>query len=130
MAGLVPAISEMPGMKLGMTCKSSKHFLGLVVGLAVAPQGRRSGAGVMALESRGDLGVLALEQTVAGKIALDQEWAEIFHVQHPDRLLEPELFEPVHAGDAPDTAAEQRAGAIADRGQIDRVIRHEELAID
>src|SRR5205814_8351228 len=92
---------------------NSNHFLGLVVGLAVAPQGRRAGAGVVLLQSRGDLGVLALEQTVAGKVALDQKWAEILHVQHPDRLREPELFEPVHAADAPDAAAEQRAGAIA-----------------
>src|SRR5215472_13951286 len=112
------------------TRDQSNHFLGLVIGLAVTAQGCRLGAGIMLLESRRDLGVLALEQTVPGKIALDQKRTEILHLQHPDRLSEAELFQPVHAGDAPDAAAEQRAGPIADRGEIDRVIRHKGLAID
>src|SRR5215472_18713545 len=84
----------------------------------------------MLLESRRDLGVLALKETISRKIALDQKRTEILHVQHPDRLRQPQLFQPVHAGDAPDAAAEQRAGAVADRGEIDRIIRHKGLAID
>ena len=84
----------------------------------------------MRAQARRDLGVLALEQTVAGKVALDQKRTEIFHFEDPDGLGEPELFKPVDAGDAPDAAAEQRAGAIADRGEIDRAIRHKGLAID
>src|SRR5690348_8928493 len=84
----------------------------------------------MLFEARRDLGVLAFEQAVAGEIALDQKWTEIFHFQYPDGLREPELFEPVDAGDTPDTAAEERAGAVADRGEIDGIVRHEEFAID
>src|ERR1700688_2725006 len=117
---------------LNMSCLDrpiSDDFLGLVVGLAVAAQRCRLGAGIKLFESGRDLGVLALEQGIAGKIALDQERAELFHVEHPDRLRQAELFEPIDAGDALDAAAEQRAGAVADRGQIDRFGGHEMFAI-
>jgi len=46
----------------------------------------------MLLQSRRDLGVLALEQAVAGKIALDQKRTEIFYFKDPYRLREAELF--------------------------------------
>src|SRR5262249_58670218 len=55
------------------SARASDHLLGLVVGLAVTPQGRRLGAGVKLFQPGRDLGVLALEQAVAGKIALHQE---------------------------------------------------------
>src|SRR6516165_5344419 len=48
--------------------RASDHFLGLVVGLAVTPQGRRLGAGIKLFQPGRDLGVLALEQAVAGKV--------------------------------------------------------------
>src|SRR5262245_4595631 len=108
----------------------SNHLIGLVVGLAVAAQRGGPGAGVKPLQAGRDLGVLAFEQAVAGKIALDQEWPEPLHVEHPHRLRQPELFEPVDTGDALDTAAEQRAGAVSDRGEIDRLVGNERLAID
>src|SRR5580704_8083382 len=91
--------------------QTSDDFLGLVVGLAIAAQGRRPGAGVERVEARRDLGVLALEQRIAGKIALDQERAEFFHVEHPDRLRQAEFLQPIDAGNAFDAAAEQCAGA-------------------
>src|ERR1700676_346244 len=90
----------------------SDDFFGLVVGLAVAAQRRGLGTGIKLLEAGCDLGVLAFEQGIAGKIALDQERAEFFHVEHPDRLRKAELLQPVDPGDALDAAAEQRAGAV------------------
>ena len=62
---------------------------------------------------------------VAGKIALDQERPEVFDLEHPDGLRQAQLLDPVDAGDALDAAAEQRAGAVADSGEIDGVVRHE-----
>src|ERR1700736_2184288 len=108
----------------------SNHLLGLVVGLAVAAQGRRPGAGVELREAGRDLGVLALEQAVAGEIALDQKRAEVLDLEHPHRLREPKLLEPIDARHPPDAAAEQRAGAVSYRGEIDRAVRNERPAID
>src|SRR5262245_2167688 len=110
--------------------RASDHLLGLVVGLAVTPQRGRLGAGIKLFQSGRDLGVLALEQAVAGKIALDQERPELVDVEHPDRLRQPEFLEPINAGDALDAASEQRAGAVSHRGEIDRVVGHERLAVD
>src|SRR5215831_10592767 len=110
--------------------RASDHLLGLVVGLAVTPQRRRLGAGIKLFQSGRDLGVLALEQAVAGKIALDQERPELVDVEHPDSLRQPQFLEPIDAGDPLDAAPEQRAGAVSDRGEIDRVVGHERLAID
>src|SRR5580704_13980487 len=117
---------------LNMSCfdrSSSNEFLGLVVVLAVAAQRCGFCAGIKLLEPGGDLGILALEQRITDEIALDQERAELFHVKHPHGLRQAKLLQPINAGDALDAAAEQRAGAVADRGQIDRVVRHEMLAI-
>src|SRR3984893_690872 len=61
--------------------RASDHFLGLVVGLAVAAQRRRLGAGVEFREPRRDPGLLALEQAVAGKVALHQERPELVDVE-------------------------------------------------
>src|ERR1700722_11206961 len=61
---------------IGISRRRLNEFLGLVVGLAVAAQRCGLGAGIKLLEPGGDLGVLALEQGIAGKIALDQERAE------------------------------------------------------
>src|SRR5262249_35714681 len=61
--------------------RASDHLLGLVVGLAVTPQRRRLGAGVKLFQAGRDLGVLALEQAVAGKIAFDQERPELVDVE-------------------------------------------------
>src|SRR5215831_5107266 len=101
----------------GRAFASSDNFFRLVVGLAVAAQRRGFGAGVELLQAGRDLGVLALEQAVAGKIALHQERAELLDVQHPDRLRQAEFLEPVDAGHLLDAAAEQRAGAVADGGE-------------
>jgi hypothetical protein len=65
--------------------RASNHLLGLIVGLAVAAHRRRARADVELFDARRDLRVLALEQAVAGKVALDQEWPEVFHVKHPHR---------------------------------------------
>src|ERR1700689_1649013 len=64
-------------------CRSAvpDNCRGLVVGLAAAAQGRRPGTGIQLFEPQRDLGVLALEQGIAGKIALGQGGAEIFHVE-------------------------------------------------
>src|SRR5580698_4649551 len=110
-------------------CGLSNNFFGLVVGLAVTAQRCRPGAGIKLVEAGRDLGVFTLEQRIPVEVALDQEWTELFHVEHPHRLRQPKLFQPVNAGHALDTAAEQRAGAVADCGQIDRVVRDEVLAI-
>src|SRR3984957_13104536 len=126
-AGILLIVSVSPSTTLDRP--SSDEFLGLVVGLAVAAQRCGLGAGIKLFEPGRDLGVLALEQRIAGKIALDQERAELFHVEHPHRLRQAELLQPIDAGNALDAAAEQRAGAVADRGQIDRVVGHEMLAI-
>src|SRR5262245_55498192 len=96
--------------------EGSDDLFGLVVGLAVAAQRGGPGARAELLQPRRDLGVLALEQAVAGKIALDQERPELLDIEHPDRLRQPELLEPIDAGDPLDAAAEQRAGAVADGG--------------
>src|SRR5580704_10437852 len=100
----------------------SDDFLGFIVGFAIAAERGGLGAGIVFFQAGRDLGVLALEQRVAGEIALDQEWAKIFDVELPDRLCEPELLEPINGGNALDAAAEQGARSIADRGQIDRVV--------
>src|SRR5262249_18320601 len=110
--------------------RASDHLLGLVVGLAVTPQDRRLGAGIKLFQSGRDLGVLALEQAVASKVALDQERPELVDVEYPDRLRQPQLLEPINAGNALDAAPEQRAGAVSHRGEVDRVVGHERLAID
>src|SRR5262249_57826610 len=94
---------------------SSDHLVGLVVGLAVTPQGRRLGAGVKLRQAGCDLGVLAFEQAVAGKVALHQERPELVDVEHPDRLRQPQFLEPVDAAHALDAAPEQRAGAVSAR---------------
>src|ERR1700723_525950 len=86
--GVTPAVMSIPPPR---RCGLSDHFLGLVVGLAVAAQGARLGSGIKLLDAGRDLGVLALEQRIAGKIALDQERAEFFHVEHPDRLRQAKL---------------------------------------
>src|SRR5262249_36813194 len=112
------------------SARTSDHLLGLVVGLAVATQRGRLGAGVKFGEAGRDLGVLALEQAVAGKIALHQERPELVDVEHPDCLRQPQFLEPIDAGHSLDAAPEQRAGAVSDRGEIDRVVGHERLAID
>src|SRR5262245_12490221 len=80
--------------------RASDHLLGLVVGLAVTPQGRRLGAGIKLCQPGGDLGVLALEQAVAGKVAFDQERSELIDVEHPDRLRQSQFLKPIDAGDA------------------------------
>src|SRR5262249_11787341 len=113
----------------GRSFGSLDDLFRLVVGLAVAAQRRRPGAGIELLQARRNLGVLALEQVVAGKIALDQERAELLDVEHPDRLRQAELLEPVDAWHPLDAAPEQRAGAVADGGQIDRLVGHERVAI-
>src|ERR1700758_5325739 len=69
--------------------RASDHLFGLVVGLAVAAQRGRLGAGVKFREPGRDLGVLALEQAVAGKGALDQERPELVDVAHPHRPRPP-----------------------------------------
>src|SRR5262245_34114706 len=102
--------------------RASDHLLGLVVGLAVTPQGRRLGAGIKLFQSGRDLGVLALEQAIAGKVALDQERPELVDVEHPDRLSQPQFLEPIDAGDALDAASEQRAGRAFDRGRIEPLV--------
>src|SRR5262249_142890 len=108
----------------------SNHLLRLVVGLAVAAHRRGLCAGIELLDAGRDLRVLALEQPVAGEIALHQEWPEILPAEHPHGLREAELIEPEDAGNTPDAAPEQRAGAVADRGEIDRRVRHEIFAVD
>src|SRR5262245_52701645 len=108
----------------------SNHLVGLVVGLAVAAQRGGPGAGVKPLQAWRDLGVLALEQAVAYEIALDQERPEPLHVEHPHRLRQSELLEPIDARHALDAAPEQRASAISDRGEIDRLVGDERLAMD
>src|SRR3984893_6713204 len=116
--------------RVAPSARASDHFLSLVVGLAVAAQRGRLGAGVKFREPGRYLGVLALEQAVAGKVALHQERPELVDVEHPDGLRQPQFLEPIDAGDALDAAPEQRAGAVSDRGEIDRVVGHEGLAID
>src|SRR5262245_17061487 len=106
------------------------HLFGLVVGLAIAAQRGGPGSGIQPLQAWRDLGVLAFEQAVAGKIALDQEWPEPLHVEHPHRLRQPELLKPIDAGDPLDAASQQRASAIPDRGEIDRLVGDERVAID
>src|SRR5262245_2544576 len=93
-----------PTCRAQLRGRGSDHLLGLVVGLAVTPQGGRLGAGVKLFQAGRDLGVLALEQAVAGKIALDQERPELVDVEHPDRLRQPEVPEPVTAGHAVEAA--------------------------
>src|SRR6266849_10900366 len=105
--------------RVAPSARSSDHLFGLVVGLAVAAQRGRLGAGVKFGEPGRDLGVLALEQAVAGKVALHQERPELVDVEHPDRLRQPQLLEPIDAGDALDAAPEQRAGAVSDRREVD-----------
>ena len=130
----VPAFAGTNGERADLirenTMTPLNHFLGLVVGLAVAPQGRRPGAGIELVDAGRDLGVLALEQRIAGEVALHEERAEMLDVEHPHRLRQPELVAPVHARHVADAAAEQRAGAVADSGEIDRVVRHEHVAVD
>src|ERR1700730_15058649 len=98
---------------------ASDHLLGLVVGLAVAAQRRRLGAVVKFREPGRALGVPALEQAVARKVALHQERPDLVDVEHQDGLRQPQFLEPIDAGDALDAAPEQRAGAVSDRGEID-----------
>src|SRR5262249_47225176 len=109
---------------------ASNHLFSLVVGLAVTAQRGGLGAGLKLCKSGGDLGVLPLEQAVAGKIALDQERPEFLHVENPDRLRQSQLLEPMDARDPLDAAPEQRAGAVSDRREIDRAVGHERPAID
>ena len=63
------------------------------------------GAGVELVDAGRDLGVLALEQRVAGEIAVDQERPEVLHLQHPDGLGEAQLLDPVRRHHALDAAA-------------------------
>jgi Tripartite tricarboxylate transporter family receptor len=123
-----PAATQADGLEAART--QSNYFLRLVVGLAVAPQRRGPGAGIVALKARSDLGVLALEQAVAVKVALDQKWTELLYLKHPDGLRQAEFLEPIHIHNALDAAAEERAGAVAHRGEIDRAVRHKKLAVD
>src|SRR5438067_4818171 len=109
---------------------ASNDFLRLVVGLAVTPHRGRPRAGIELLQTGGDLGVLALEQAVTGKIALDQKWPEALHFEHPDGLRQSKLLEPINAVDPLDAAPKQRAGPVSDRGEINRIIRHEVATIN
>src|ERR1700738_257925 len=108
----------------------SNHLLCLVVGFAVTAQRSGAGAGVELLQTGGDLGVLALEQAVSGKIALDQKWPEALHFEHPDRLRQSKLLEPINAADPLDATAEQCAGPVSDGGEINGAVRDEVAAID
>src|ERR1700730_2500272 len=108
----------------------SNHLLRLVVGLAVTAQCSGAGAGVELLQTGGDLGVLALEQAVTGKIALDQKRPEALHFEHPDGLRQSKLLEPINAADPLDAAAEQCASPVSNGGEINGAVRDEVAAID
>src|SRR5262249_18751065 len=114
MASAVPA-SRSSAAQAAHRNSASNHLIGLVVGLAVTAQRGGLGAGIKLFQSGGDLGVLPLEQAVAGKIALDQERPEFLHVENPDRLRQSQFLEPMDAPDPPDAAPEQPAGAVSAR---------------
>src|SRR5262245_55454762 len=73
----------------------SDHFVGLVIGLAIAAQGGRFGAGIQLGDARRDLGILAFEQRVPRQIAVDEERPEILHLQHPHSLGHAKVLKPV-----------------------------------
>src|SRR5262249_57997623 len=86
---------------------ASNHFFGLVVGLAVTAQRGGLGAGIKLFQSGGGLGVLPLEQAVAGKIALGPAPPEFLHVEHPDPPRPSQFLQPINPRRPPDAAAEQ-----------------------
>src|SRR5436309_8195848 len=108
----------------------SDHLFGLVVGLAIAAHRRRPGASIELRQPRRDLRVFALEQRIAGKIALHQKRAEILDFEDPYGLGEPQLVQPINSGYPLEAPPEKRTGAVAYRGEIDRMMRHERFPVD
>src|SRR5262245_358388 len=125
-----PNVPKLRDVHCSVRARASDHFLGLVVGFAVTAQGGGFGAGVQFRQAWRDFRVLLLEEAVAGKIAFHQERPELFHIEYPDRLCQPQFLKPVDARDALDPAPKQRAGTVTDGGEVDRAVGHEELAID
>src|SRR5213593_1703410 len=81
------------------------------------------------VQAQVDLAVGEREQAAARAVALDQERPEPLDLEHPHRLRDAELLEPVDLAHAPDAAPVRGAHAIPDGRQIDRAVRHEPLAI-
>ena len=52
---------------------------------------------------------LLFKQTVAGQVAVDDEWTEVFHFKHPHGLGITQLLQPVHRLHALDAAPQQCA---------------------
>src|SRR6218665_1973393 len=120
----------MEGSRSGRARGGASHHLVLaVVGLAVAVQRGRLQAGVQRLDAGVDLLAVLREQRVALEVALDDEGAEVLDLEQPHRLGDAEFVEPVHLLDPLDAAAQQRAGAVADRGQVDRAAGREHLLV-
>ena len=95
----------------GYANETLNHLIFAVRRLTVAGKRRRLQALIGGLDLFVDQLVLLLEQAVTLEVALDDQRAEILHIEHPHRLGDAELFQPVHIDDPLNRPAQQRAGA-------------------